>query len=191
MFFQKANYLTPEKYEEHFDSSNEIVNRENETIKDILTHFIPPDMEITDIGCGTGLGRKLLPNQQYIGVDSSQNSIDYCKEQYEGIFYCEDAESYINTVDRINPIFLFSLDYLTLETIEKYIKKTDNILIAFHCNKPFLSKTSVYSDKEETYYKLHPKEEIESRLALFETYEAQTFNLLNEEFYYVSIIHRG
>lgn len=102
-----------------------------------------------------------------------------------------DAEKYIDTVDKINPIFLFSIDYLTLETVEKYIEKVDKIFIAVHCNKPYLSKTSVYRNNRKIYYELHPKGELEALRKMFQSYQAETFKMLGEDFYDVSIIKKG
>lgn len=190
MLFQEANYYEPIKYEEHFNSSNEIIEAENEEIKRILIDHINLDLTITDIGCGSGLGRKLLKDIDYVGIDNAEKSIEYCKEHYKGSFYCEDAESYINRVDSFNPIFLFSLDYLSLDTIEKAINKTDQVFIAVHYNKPFLSKTSIYSSKETIFYELHPVEEIRAKLDLFDRYQAITYKLLDQDYYYISIISK-
>jgi SAM-dependent methyltransferase len=192
-FFQKANYFEPAKYDEHFNpEENKVVRRENEEIRAALDcNMIFEKMRITDIGCGSGLGRKLVPpDTRYTGVDSSKNSIDYCKQNYEGTFICKDAADYIKGIDALNPIFLFSLDYLSLETIEEYLQKTDALFFAVHCNQPYLHPYSVYANKKDVYYELHPREEIQKRIDLLDLYGVITTPLLDEPYYYLSILQK-
>src|SRR5690625_1415965 len=192
IFFQGANYLEPTKYEEQYN--NEICERENEEIKRIINSNIDSDINllITDIGCGTGLGSDLLDERhQYVGVDRSQKSIEYCrKHKKRGTFIKANAENIVKEVKKINPIFIFSIDYLSVKTISEFIKKTDKIFIAVHYNKPYLSQTSVYSGRSWLYRLIHPKRKRNAMYALFERHNAKTFKLLDEDYYYVTIIKK-
>ena len=148
------------------------------------------DMTITDIGCGSGLGRRLLPHMDYIGVDAAEKCIEYCKQNYDGTFICGDAAEFIKNVDKLNPIFLFSLDYLDLVTIEQYLQKTDDYFFAVHYNLPYLSSTSVYSGNRELFYEIHPPDEIIARQELLKDFGVITTPLLGELNYKVSILQR-
>lgn len=185
--FQESNYSNPKKYDDNFD--NDIGKREDNEIQRILLENLNPDITVTDIGCGTGLGRTLIDNE-YIGVDRLAETTEHCKNNLKGTFIHESAESYIKKVDSLNPIFLFSIDYLDVDVMEEYINKTEDTFIAVHCNRPYLHTISVYSGKEDVYYDLHPKEDIEARLELFDSYGGETFKLLGQEFYYVTIIKK-
>lgn len=168
--------------------------RENEEIKRIINSNIDNDIDlvITDVGCGTGLGSDLIDNRhQYVGIDRSVKSIEYCKRHNKkGIFINSNAEEAIEYVDSINPIFLFSMDYLSTKTIQKFIEKTDKLFIAIHYNEPYLSQTSIYSGKKWLYRLLHPKRKTNATRALFERFNATTFKLLDEDYYYVTIIKK-
>lgn len=189
IFFQEANYCDPEKYEDHFD--NEIARRENEEIERILRRHIPADVPVTDVGCGSGLGRRLLPYHEYTGIDLMEKSICFCRKHYHGQFHCIDAGKYIEKVDRLNPIFLFSIDYIPLDVVEKYLQKIDQVMVAVHLNKPYLSQTSVYSGKKDVFEVLHPEWKRKGLLELFQKYGGETFPLLGEEYYWVTVIKRG
>lgn len=186
-FFTQVGYDNPDDYNERFN--NRIAEIEDAEIQAILKENIPEDIVVTDIGCGTGLGRTLIDNE-YIGVDQTIEAIEYCKEHHEGTFINKSVEEYIKTVDSLNPITLFSLDYIELDTVEEMIQKTDKVFIAIHYDKPYKSKTSVYSKDKKTYYELHPKKVIKERMNLFKKYNAETYNLLGQDYYYVTIIKK-
>lgn len=147
---------------------------------------------ITDIGCGTGLGNRLLDSRhQYVGIDSSEKAIKYCRSIYEeGLFIQRDADEAIKHIETVNPLFMFSLDYLSVETIHEFIKKTDKIFMAIHYNKPYLSGTSAYKGDKQAFSTIHPKWKERITRGLFERYDANTFKLLDEEYYYVTIIKK-
>lgn len=193
MFFQRANYLEPIKYEEQFD--NNICQRENEEIKRIINSNIDIDSNIiiTDIGCGTGLGNTLLNQEHamYVGIDSSKKSIEYCKQNHKkGHFIQATAENFIKHTTRINPIFLFSLDYLSVRTVYEYLEKTDKIFIAIHYNKPYLSPTSVYKKQKFWFDMIHPKRKKKKLFELLDEFNAERFKLLDEDYYYVTIVRK-
>lgn len=190
IFFKHANYTDPIKYEDQYE--NEICKRENREIEKILNTYIPDELvPITDIGCGTGLGKSFLTNP-YTGIDRSGRLIEYCRRHHhEGLFLKVDAEDYAEGVSSLNPIFLFSLDYLDLYTIETFIKKTERIFIAIHYNKPYLSETSVYSGKAELFNAINPPPKRKLLYELFKKYNGTTFKLLDEEFYFVTIIEKA
>lgn len=126
-----------------------------------------------------------------MGIDRSKKSIEYCnKHNKDGLFINEKAETFIKDVDSINPLFIFSIDYLSVKTISEFIKKTDKIFIAVHYNKPYLSQTSVYSGRSWLYRLIHPKRKRNAMYALFERHNAKTFKLLDEDYYYVTIIKK-
>lgn len=187
--FKEIMYSNPETYNDKF--SNDIANRENEEIRRILKQHIPNETTVHDIGCGAGLGRELLGTDfkgNYYGIDSIIESVVHCRLNYEGIFLCEEAETFIKNEESVNPIFIFSADYMSTETLEAYIQKTDEVFIAVHYNEPFLSETSYYSGQENTFYDLHPAEAQRDKLSLFERYNGDTFRLLDQDYYYVTII---
>lgn len=190
-FFQEVSYSIPSIYENKFDEQqNEIVRAENQEIESILKSNIPESMSITDIGCGSGLGRRMLKNEDYTGVDMLKEAVEYCQEHYKGTFIQASAEDYIKLVEKINPIFLFSIDYVDLESIEEYLIKTGDIFIAVHYNEPYKSETSVYSGNEDKYRELHPIEQVHERLLLFDRYNAVTYRLLDQNYYYVTILDK-
>lgn len=186
LFFKIANYTDPTNYEKQYD--NPKCQNENEEIKRILNTEIPHTLPITDIGCGTGMARSLLTNP-YIGIDRSEKQIAYCRETYpNSLFIQTEADDYSKLVDRLNPLFLFSIDYLDLKTVERYIQKTDRVFIAIHYNQPYLSETSVYSGREFIYNLFHPKKKRYQLQALFKRYGGVSFPLCREPFYTVTII---
>lgn len=188
-FFHRANYADPVKYNNQYD--NDVCNRENEEMRKVLRSLVSNDLDITDIGCGTGLGRELLNgHRKYLGIDNEPKVIEFCKEHREGGYKLADANKYIDTVDKINPIFLFSMDYLKEEAIRKYINKTDRLLISIHYNKPYLSPTSVYSGRKWLSRIILPEAKKEEILELFQEEGATTYKLLDEEYYYVTILER-
>lgn len=189
-FFHEANYYEPQKYEEHFDEKNKNVKRENEEIKRILDLNLPQGIRVTDIGCGTGLGRRLI-SHDYTGIDVSEANIRYCKKHHEGRFFNIDADLFTETVDRINPVFLFSIDYLELSIIEKYIQKTDQVFVAVHYNRPYLNPSSVYYERKNEFNAIHPRWRRIKMNQLFREYGGETFPLLGEEYYWVTVIRKG
>lgn len=134
----------------------------------------------------------LLPDHDYIGIDRVVNNIEYCNEifKYRSLFMYVDAEKYIETVQKLNPIFIFSIDYLSLPVMEEYIKKMDDIFIAVHYNKPYKSLTSVYSENELLFETIHNRKTIDQRLNLIQKYGGKTYRLLEHDYYYVSIIKK-
>ncbi len=57
--------------------------------------------DTTDIGCGMGYGSHLLriAGHSVIGVDNSQEAIDYARATYGGCYLLRDAEAYIPSAD--------------------------------------------------------------------------------------------
>lgn len=186
-FFQKARYCDPKSYNEHYN--NPICELENCQIQRAIELFIPEDVQITDIGCGTGLVKTLV-HHPYIGIDISPENIAYCKTHYEGEFHAISAEEYIKRIDKLNPIFCFSLEYIDIDAIEQYIKKTERVLIAIHYNKPYLSPTSVYSGKKLLFDTLHPEKRRKEIQDLLDSYKAFSYALMGEEYYRISVIKR-
>lgn len=188
VFFKYANYTNPVNYEHQYD--NEKCREENREIRRILRVVYPKDLPLTDIGCGTGLGQYLLQEFPYIGVDRSAAAIAHCRREWLGTFIHTDAKDYIKTVDRLNPVFLFSLDYLKIETIAQYLEKTDELFIAIRYNEPFKSKTSVYSGRERIFRMIHTKKKRERLDRLLHSFGAYEFPLLDEPNYLVTIIDK-
>lgn len=187
--FKKVMYSDPEEYNGKF--SNEIAERENKEIQRILAKHIRPDSIVHDIGCGTGLGRELLGDTftgDYYGIDNIIESVVHCRVNLKGIFLHETAEKFIEHEKVVNPLFIFSADYMDIETLEAYIQKTDEVFIAVHYNEPYLSQTSYYQDQEETFHELHPPHMQLEKLSLFERYGGDTRRLLDEDYYYVTVI---
>lgn len=185
-FFRRANYLNPEKYEQQYD--NLLCQRENEEIARIINSNIDNDITIVDVGCGTGLGSQLIENPlRYLGIDENESLIRYCHKHRQGFFYWMDAESFVEGFKKLNPIFIFSLDYLNIRVIKKYLEKTDRIFIAIHYNKPYKSLTSVYSGRKLLFNIIHPFWKRKRIRAILEAYGASTTKLLGEDAYFVSI----
>ena len=69
------NYLIHEHFKKYLASKNDV--------KTVL-----------EIGCGKGIypifNKKLFENMEYIGIDISPSAIDYCKENSEFTFICDD-----------------------------------------------------------------------------------------------------
>ncbi len=54
-----------------------------------VTGFLKPTDEVMDIACGTGYGTRMLSDycKHVIGVDISQDQVDYARKNYGGSFY--------------------------------------------------------------------------------------------------------
>ena len=165
---------------------------ENKEIKKILEKYITLNDVILDIGCGTGLFLKLnIPYKYYYGIDKEKNNVLYCYEKYitdyDKTFIECKIEDFIKNrkVENNVILFLFSLDYIKISTIERLLKEK-KYFIAIHYNKPYLSKNSIYYNTKKRFilYNTINKFRIKK---LFKKYNVKTKKLLNDDYYYVSV----
>jgi len=165
-------YLKPKDYDKYYQ--NPQAQRENQEIKRLLNRI---SGTILDLGCGTGLGASLIPENQrknYIGVDINQGYIDNPEARFE----CGDAFKLIERFNPENIISLFAIDYMPIDIVEK--TKQNNYFI-IHYNKPYLSGSgSYYADKKKFFREKHPQhEEFVRRLK-------PNMKLLGEDYYFIT-----
>ncbi len=86
--FWADSYISEHLLNAHLDNETEEGSRNYKTISDTVnficqTTNIPPNSTVLDLGCGPGLYSEQFTNKGFTvtGIDISQNSINYAKEQ--------------------------------------------------------------------------------------------------------------
>ena len=97
---------------------------------------IRPNMRIADIGCGPGkttyyLSRLIIPNGKAVGIDNSEERIDYAKKHYSGdniSFICRDITKPLIDLGPFDFIWVrFVLEYYKTVSFD-IIKNLSSIL---------------------------------------------------------------
>jgi len=186
------NFVTPEDYENFY--KNRQCLRENCAIEWILNRHIGKGEDVIDFGAGTGLGWELVKNitQSYIGIDNNADRVNYAnsKVKNQGLkFITSDAYSYSKFITGgRNSIFLFSINYIDTKILDELCNKLTGKIIIVHYNKPYLANSSSeYKGDKERFERIHQKNK-ERLLQRIDFYKGITTKLLNENFYYLSII---
>lgn len=182
----------PQEYDQFY--IGEQVLRENREIKRILHKYIPKESCVLDIGSGTGLGYILLDGlaTEYTGVEINTEKVQFSAEKYRKNtkWVNKSAEIEIKQPLYYDAIIsLSSINYMEPEIIADLFNKAKTTIIV-HYNKPYLSgSSSEYWDNKERFKFLHQenKRRIREELMIF---EAKTFRLCNQEYYWVSIIEK-
>jgi len=96
-----------------------------------------PGRKFLDLGCGTGEFSRLFDPASYIGIDISENYINYAKENYKREFYCRDARRTNFNNSSFDDILIVGVfhhldDYSVLDVLKearRLLKKNGRILI--------------------------------------------------------------
>lgn len=179
--------LNAEEYDCYYNNEQGIL--ENQEIERLIKENTIG--HILDIGSGTGLGFELANSKDYVGIDIDAERIRLAQEKYgEQYFEKCDAQKYIKSRNNIESIIsLFSINYMRPSIIQDIVLKAKNILI-IHYNKPYLeSSSSYYAGDKEHFDKIHKNTKTELEYWLIK-YNFKTTKLLNQDYYYVSILKK-
>lgn len=122
---------------------------------------LKPGFKVLDVGCGFGNLLEFLPkNISYVGIDISQNYINYAKKRYNsrGRFICADVTELVLKEEKFDVIFINSVFHhlsdgevkKLLKSLQIFVKKetvvvsADNVYLK---NQSFLSRFITSSDR--------------------------------------------
>lgn len=122
---------------------------------------LKPGFKVLDVGCGFGNLLEFLPkNISYVGIDISQNYINYVKKRYnsKGRFICADVTKLGLNREKFDVIFINSLfHHLPNNDVEKLLKslldliKKETVVVSadnvYLKNQSFLSRFITSSDR--------------------------------------------
>lgn len=122
---------------------------------------LKPGFKVLDVGCGFGNLLEYLPKDiSYVGVDISQNYINYAKKRYtsRGRFICADVTRLDLKREKFDVIFISSLfHHLPDNEVEKLLEsllhliKKESVLVSadsvYLKNQSFLSRFITSSDR--------------------------------------------
>lgn len=98
----------------------------------IIKDFIADNASICEFGCGSGdfmneLSLKIDKNVKFVGVDISENAIQFAKNKFNNFEFYKSDLSKSNSIPKANIYFgLGFIDYLTINEIIDLIKKIDD-----------------------------------------------------------------
>lgn len=115
---------------------------------------LKPGFKVLDVGCGFGNLLEFLPkNISYVGIDISQNYINYAKKRYKsrGRFICADVTKLDLNREKFDVIFIGNLfHHLPDNAVEKVLKsllhliKKETVVVSadnvYLKNQSFLSR---------------------------------------------------
>lgn len=94
---------------------------------EFANNFISPNSLILDIACGSGYGSNILSKaNNVIGIDNSQEAIEYAKKTYKGNinFICTSIEHVVFEEDKFDAIVcLETLEHLYYSTALNFLLK--------------------------------------------------------------------
>lgn len=122
---------------------------------------LKPGFKVLDVGCGFGNLLEFLPkNINYVGIDLSQNYINYAKKRYNsrGRFICGDVTKLNLSREKFDVIFIGSLfHHLPGKDVEKLLKsllhlmKKETVIVSadnvYLKNQSFISRFITSSDR--------------------------------------------
>jgi ubiquinone/menaquinone biosynthesis C-methylase UbiE len=78
---------------------------------------------VLDLGCGTGDFAPLFPRKHYLGIDLSENYINFAKQKYHHQFKVQDIDDFNLNQKFDATIFISTLHHLSDQQIKKIFKK--------------------------------------------------------------------
>ncbi len=185
--------IDPKIYDQAYSDPGCLI--ENAEIKRIFQDRVQPGqvMRLADLGCGTGFGYDVCGQPlNYTGVDVSWGSVSIARGKFPNAeFRRQWAEDYISRQKKLFCVTsFFSLNYMVPDIIRMVAERLvrGGAFFAVHYNRPYLTSNSHwYHDLKEFFLHKHAKRQQQIK-AVFDSYNAETFNLLDEPYYFVTIL---
>jgi SAM-dependent methyltransferase len=150
----------------------------------MLKLYFPFARQWVDLGCGTGLGKTLIPGGEYVGADIDSSMVRACKAKNPGTkFICCDAGN-VMSVPGVK-LALFSADDFPYGTMVKLAMQEKAFVVIY--NKPWLSgSASFWAGKRARYMLRYGVRSILLKIAL-KMGGYIMFPLLGQPYYIVGV----
>ncbi len=179
----------PENYDEGYN--NVCSHREDARVRQFLADNLVAGLPVLDLGCGTGFGYEILGQPaDYRGVDINAGYVEIARSKFQADFNVGSAEEVVRSSKKLgNVIALWSLNYMEPSIIYDIHQRSEGVFVAVHLNKPYIetSASHWYRGLKELFEAKHSVRQ-EEIAGIFTQLRAKTYKLLDEPYYYVTIM---